>query len=105
MRGWVRERRPWPASATASAAATADRIVLEPVSRLPVPDATTAGLLVHKTGGTGGFGARVGFVPEASTGLVHLANANHPTTSPVELGVRLLAARISEASGASSAAR
>jgi beta-lactamase class C len=107
VQAWVWERLPWPASETAIAAATAERIVLEPnpVSRLPVPDATTAGVLVHKTGGTGGFGAWVGFVPEAGAGLVLLANANHATTPRVGLGVRLLAARIADASRESSAAR
>ncbi|MEE4380606.1 MAG: serine hydrolase [Pseudomonadales bacterium] len=99
VQGWVWERLPWPVSEAQLAAATADRIVLEPnpVTRLPVPDTTTAGVLVHKTGGTGGFGAWVGFVPEAGTGLVLLANANHPTPPRVMLGVRLLAARIADA--------
>jgi beta-lactamase class C len=107
VQGWVWERLPWPASEAQLEAATADRIVLEPnpVSRLPEPDTETRAVLVHKTGGTGGFGAWIGFVPETGTGLVLLANANHPTTPRVILGARLLAARIADAAAEPSAQR
>lgn len=85
---------PLPLSREDFATGNGDAMVLEPnpVTRIEPPLAPPAASLVTKTGATNGFGAYAAFVPGRRTGLVVLANRNHPTALRLRLAERVFAA-------------
>ena len=82
-----------PVSAEDFAAGHGDGMVFRPnpVTRLDPPSPPPARSIVDKTGGTAGFGAYAAFVPARRTGLVILANRNHPTQLRIAFAEQLFA--------------
>lgn len=84
---------PLPVSAEDFAAGHGDGMVFRPnpVTRLDPPRPPPGASVVDKTGGTSGFGAYAAFVPGRRTGLVILANRNHPTLQRIAFAEQLFA--------------
>lgn len=84
---------PLPVSAEDFAAGHGDGMVFRPnpVTRLAPPRRPPADAVIDKTGGTSGFGAYAAFVPARRTGLVILANRNHPTLLRIAFAEELFA--------------
>lgn len=90
--GW--ELYPYPSSLDALLAGNSAQMAFEPhpTRWLNPPRAPQADTLLNKTGGTGGFGTYVLFVPGKDIGLVLLANKNYPNAERVKVAHALLEA-------------
>lgn len=88
--GW--EQYAPPATLDSLLAGHADSMVLgsQPVKALAAGSGE-AGMLFHKTGSTGGFGAYAVFVPTRNVGIVMVANRNFPNTARIRAAHAVLA--------------
>lgn len=86
------EQYPWPVSHDDLLRGNATQMIRQdqPVTALKPPHPATDGVLVNKTGSTGGFGAYIAFVPVKKLGLVILTNRSHSTEARVEFAYELL---------------
>uniref|UniRef100_UPI003B51023E class C beta-lactamase PDC-651 n=1 Tax=Pseudomonas aeruginosa TaxID=287 RepID=UPI003B51023E len=86
--GW--EAYDWPISLKRLQAGNSTPMALQPIARLPAPQALEGQRLLNKTGSTNGFGAYVAFVPGRDLGLVILANRNYPNAERVKIAYAIL---------------
>lgn len=89
----VWEQYAWPTPLATLLEGSSNRVVFEdqPVQALTPPRPPREDVLVNKTGGTGGFGAYIAFVPVRRIGLVILTNRAHSTEERLRFAHELLA--------------
>lgn len=85
--GLIWEALPWPLSLERWESTVTNTLALVPMTK--EVKATTTGRMYQKTGSTGGFSAYVVWIPEASWGMVMLANRSVPNTERVKLAQQI----------------
>jgi beta-lactamase class C len=90
--GW--EMYPYPVSLGQLLAGSSTDVVFQAkkVSKNEAPLSPQTGMLVNKTGSTGGFGAYVAFVPGKRIGIAILANKNYPIPARIRIAHQILTA-------------
>lgn len=90
--GW--EMLNWPVNAQTVIDGSDNKIALAALNATEIhpPAPLSKASWVHKTGGTGGFGSYVAFIPQQNLGIVMLANKNYPNPARVAAAYRIFEA-------------
>ncbi|MBY4899237.1 serine hydrolase [Cupriavidus sp. AU9028] len=88
----VWERYPWPAPLASLQQASDAALEHLPAQTFPAGSRDEDNVLIHKTGGTNGFSAYLGFLPARRIGLVLLANKAYPPQQRMVLAHTILTA-------------
>ncbi|MGY2291328.1 class C beta-lactamase [Pseudomonas sp. SDO528_S397] len=90
--GWESYAYPLTLDALIEGNSTPMTMTPHPIKWLNPPQAESANRLYNKTGGTGGFGTYVAFVPGKNIGVVIVANKNYPIIDRVKVAHAILSA-------------